>query len=131
MAAKYIQPLADPLVAAQGRTCSRSLGSTLVLSRAAPLIRIVIKMDNVLDNVLIGPKFNHCLALSVTPSVTTGLVEFFVIHYNGKYHQLCQKLVEMFVWLCHNCDMDLSKSLHWSQLYYHHVYLTGNTSSNC
>ena len=130
MAAKYILPLAGPLVAAQGRTCSRSLGSTLVLSRAAPLIRIVIKMDNVLDNVLIGPKFNHCLALSVT----TGLVEFFVIHYNGKYHQLGQKLVEIFVWLCQNCDMDLSKLsklLHWSQLYYHHVYLTGNTSFNC
>ena len=76
MTAKYILPLADPLVAAQGRTCSRNLGSTLVLSRAAPLIGIVIKMDNELDAILIGPKLNHCLALSVTPSVTTGLVEF-------------------------------------------------------
>ena len=72
MAAKYILPLADPLVAAQGRTCSRSLGSTLVLSRAAPLIGIVTKIDNVFDDILIGPKLNHCLALSVS----TGLVEF-------------------------------------------------------
>ena len=139
MAAKYILPLAGPLVAAQGRTCSRNLGSTLVLSRAAPLIGIVTKIDNVFDDILIGPKLNHCLALSVT----TGLVEFCsrfwswvhatsprVIHYNVKYYQLGQKLVKRFVWLCHNCDMDLSKLLHWSQLYHHHVHLTGDTSFN-
>ena len=131
MTAKYILPLADPLVAAQGRTCSRNLGSTLVLSRGAPLIGIVIKMDNVVDDILIGPKFNHCRvqfcsrfwswAHATSPRV---------IHYNGKYYQLGQKLVKMFTWLCHNCDIDLSKLLHWSQLYYHHVRLTGDTSFN-